>query len=78
MECCFGPRRKNKPPTKEYKPYQGEAVMVETPTSPNDIFAINQSIENKEKMQKLSKVNIKAPEERIPFPPRTVQVSIGI
>ena len=78
MECCFRPHKKNRPPTKKYKPYQAEAIVMETPTSPNDMFAINQSIESREKMQKLSKLNITTPQEKIPFPPRTVQVNIGI
>jgi hypothetical protein len=41
MECCLGPKRKNKPPTKEYEPYSSGNIQVLREKEANDMLAIN-------------------------------------
>lgn len=76
MECCFAPKKKNRPPSKEYQPYEPNNISRIKTVEPNDVNAINEEIEAKQKLARLSKLNLKIEEERIPFPPRTVKVSI--
>lgn len=76
MECCFGQRKKNKPPTKDYEPYEPTSISRVRTVEPNDVTSINENIEAKQKLNRLSKLNLKMEEEKIPFPPRTVKVQI--
>lgn len=78
MECCLAPRRKNKPPTKEYQPYESGAIPVTREKEENDMLAINSEIENRSKLNKLAKLTIEPPQESIPFPPRTLNVHISM
>lgn len=78
MECCLAPRRKNKPPAKEYQPYESGNITVLREKDDNDMLAINSEIENKSKLNKLSKLRIDPPQESIPFPPRTIAVNISM
>lgn len=78
MECCMAPKRKNKAPAKEYQPYESGNITVLREKDSNDMLAINSDIENKSKLNKLSKIRIEPPQERIPFPPRTLPVNISM
>ena len=49
MECCFAVRKKNKPPVKEYQPYDSSKIQVMVEKEDNDIVAINSEIEKKSK-----------------------------
>jgi acyl CoA:acetate/3-ketoacid CoA transferase alpha subunit len=50
MECCFAVRKKNKPPVKEYQPYDSSKIQVMVEKEENDIVAINSEIEKKSKL----------------------------
>lgn len=78
MECCFAVRKKNKPPVKEYQPYDSSKIQVMVEKEDNDIVAINSEIEKKSKLNKLTKLKIDPPQECIPFPPRTINVNISM
>lgn len=78
MECCMAPRKKNKPPAKEYQPYESGNIQVLREREENDMLAINSEIESKSKLSKLSKLRVQPPQECIPFPPRTVNVHISM
>ena len=45
---------------------------------PNDTNSINDDIEYKQKLNRLSKLNLRFEEESVPFPPRTVRVNIAM
>ena len=45
MECCFAPKRKNKPPTaREYEPYEPTKISRAKVLIPNDTDSINEEI----------------------------------
>jgi hypothetical protein len=62
MECCFAPRKKNKPPTKEYEPYEPTNISRIKTVEPNDVTSINENIEAKQKLARLTKLNLKMEE----------------
>jgi hypothetical protein len=79
MECCFAPKRKNRPPTaKEYQPYEPTGLSRVKVLVPNDTQSINEDIDHKKKANHLTKLRLKFDEENIPFPPRTVKVNIAM
>lgn len=41
MECCFGAKKKNRPPTKDYQPYESGDITVFKDRESNDIHANN-------------------------------------
>lgn len=44
MECCLAPKRKNKPPAKEYQPYNSGDIQVVKEKERNDMLAINEEL----------------------------------
>ena len=79
MECCFSaPKKKNRPPSKEYEPYEPTNVSRVRVLVPNDTNSINDDIEHKQKSNRLTKLKLKFDEETVPFPPRTVKVNIAM
>jgi hypothetical protein len=44
MECCFGQKKKNKPPAKEYQPYEPTNISRVRTVEPNDVNSINEDI----------------------------------
>jgi hypothetical protein len=74
----MAPRKKNRPPAKEYQPYESGNITVLREREENDMMAINSEIEGKSKLSKLSKLRMEPPQEAIPFPPRTLHVHISM
>ena len=44
MECCLPPKRKNRPPAKEYQPYNSGDIQVVKEKERNDMLAINEEL----------------------------------
>lgn len=42
MECCFAAKKKNKPPSKEYQPYEPNTISRVKEVEPNDVNSINE------------------------------------
>ena len=77
MECCFAPKRKNKPPTKEYSAFEPSKISQVRSIDNNNSLLIDDS-ENKQKLKKLSQLNFAIPEEVIPFPPKSPPINIAM
>lgn len=60
MECCFAPKKKNKPPTKEYSAYEPSKISQVRSVENNESLLIVES-DNKHKLKKLSKLNFAIP-----------------
>jgi hypothetical protein len=78
MECCFAPKRKNKAPVRNYEAFEPNNISQIRKVELNNIQQINEEIENKQKIKKLSQITLKIPEETIPFPPKSPNISIAI
>jgi hypothetical protein len=75
MECCLAPRRKNRPPAQDYRPYDSAQIPVLPHPHPNDIASNNLQIEKTQKLSKFGKMSPIA-QEHIPHPPPTMKVRI--
>ena len=78
MECCFAPKRKNKAPARNYEAFEPNNISQIRSVELNNTRQINEDIENKQKIKKLSQINLKMPEENIPFPPKSPNISIAM
>jgi hypothetical protein len=72
MECCLAPKRKNKPPLKDYQPDEPQ-LTIDRP--PADEMAKEFQ---RQKLERLTKVKVNAITENIPPPPRSLQVTIAM
>lgn len=75
MECCLAPKRKNRPPVQDYRPYDSAHIPVLPQPHPNDIATNNLQIEKTQKLGRFGKMGAIA-QELIPHPPPTMKVRI--